>query len=100
MTAEPDPRCPRHMEEPSPFPCGACGDAREHRAEWQRQQGYEQRQARQREANERSRLRRMEIDRCAICDHDGYVGAVLCIHDPEAPERAARGAAKCRAVLA
>jgi len=46
MSAEPDPRCPRHMEEPSPFPCGACGDAREHRAEWQRQQGYEQRQAR------------------------------------------------------
>ena len=100
MTAEPDPRCQRHMEEPSPHPCGACGDAREHRAEWLREQDLAARQARQREANERARLRRMEIDRCNICDHDGYVGAVLCIHDPEAAERAARGAAKCREALA
>ena len=99
MNTPPPARCERHRDEPSSAPCGSCGDAREHRAEWQRQQGYEQRQARQREANERARLRRMDIERCGLCDRTGYVWGQICNHDPDAPERAAKGAAACREAL-
>lgn len=28
---------------------------------------------------------------CNMCDQDGYIGRVLCHHDPDAPARAQRG---------
>jgi hypothetical protein len=44
--------------------------------------------------------RRQQIQACDMCDQDGYRGGVLCTHDPDQVERAARGSAAVRAELA
>jgi hypothetical protein len=35
-----------------------------------------------------------------MCDDRGYVGTIVCDHDPTTPERNARGVALARAALA
>ncbi|GMA24748.1 hypothetical protein GCM10025864_25070 [Luteimicrobium album] len=69
----------------------------------QREQARAAAAAERREREEQARLRCQEIDRCPLCDADGYVvestGVRVCFHDPEAAERANRGADQCRRVL-
>lgn len=33
-TSEPPPRCPKHLDNPDPPPCGPCADARRRRQQW------------------------------------------------------------------
>ena len=96
---EPSPRCPAHAEEPHPWPCGPCSDARALHDDWTLQHRLwtaEQAQA-EREAFEAAQ--RAGIDACALCDDDGYHGGLPCHHDPDAPTRAERGLAACRDAL-
>lgn len=104
-TPEPDPRCPRHMDEPTPYPCGPCADARLEHAEWQRVRRIEDAHAAHAAATERAAERIRAINACAMCNEYGYIirgdetTNVRCNHDPEAAERTARGMAKVRAAL-
>lgn len=43
--------------------------------------------------------RALAIASCPLCDDAGYAGAQLCDHDPQAPERAARGRSLVEAAL-
>jgi hypothetical protein len=91
--------CPKHPNG-TESPCRACGDARQMRASWEAKQARQSAEARSREARERAEVRASEIARCDLCSENGYVGTVLCDHDPETPERARRGIALVRAALA
>lgn len=98
MTA-PAPRCHRHLDEPTLHPCGACKEAREVFEEWTRDQELARQEAdRQARRQEAARIR-AAIDACDLCDDQGWVAGFLCRHDPDAPERARRGAQACRDAL-
>lgn len=95
----PQPRCTRHLDEPTLHPCGACKEAREVFEEWTRDQELA-RWAAEREARRNGARRiRAAIDACALCDDQGWVGGYLCHHDPDAAERARRGIQACREAL-
>lgn len=58
----PDPRCPQHLEDPDPPPCGACGDARRARTRWDIAEAERQRNA------PRCRTHRGQpAHNCALC---------------------------------
>lgn len=59
------PRCPRHIDDPDPPPCGACADAR--RANDTAKQTQDSHHASQRAAN------RAAIDDCSLCDDRGLI---------------------------
>lgn len=59
------PRCPRHIDDPDPPPCGACADAR--RANDTAKQIQDSERASQRAAN------RAAIDDCSLCDDRGLI---------------------------
>lgn len=97
--SEPPSRCQRHEAEPAPGPCGTCGDARAHRAEWERQAAAVAQKHAQTEAKRLAELKRLDIERCAMCGPDGYVGTHLCRHDPEGPARTRAGIDRARQAL-
>lgn len=99
LTDDP-PRCPKHEGVETPPDCGGCAEVRKRRdreAADLRRQVAEQRAA---DVQAAAELRRGEIARCGLCDADGYAGGRVCDHDPDSAERARRGAAGVRAVLA
>lgn len=98
--ARPIDRCPNHAGEPGdPGPCRACGDARRAAQEWDLAKASALALERSAAARQRAEDRARAIVNCALCDPDGYVGRVLCDHDPTTPERAARGLAAARAAI-
>lgn len=99
LDVEPDRRCPRHVNEPPLFGCGACIEHEQYHREWERAKARTDAGQRSRNAREAARLRRAEIDRCRMCDHDGYDGLRVCDHDPRRGQANAAGIAKCREAL-
>jgi hypothetical protein len=51
-------------------------------------------------AHERAETRRLAIAACQLCDDQGYVGTVVCPHDPGQADRARQRAAEARNHLA
>jgi hypothetical protein len=99
VTATPQPRCTRHLDEPTLHPCGACKEARHEFEEWTRDQELA-RQETERQARRLEVARiRAAIDACGLCDDQGWAGGFLCRHDPDAAERARRGIQACREAL-
>jgi hypothetical protein len=104
---EPPPKCPKHIDDPDPPPCGPCGTARRRHEAWQAEQIALDRDRRMVEAIDRSEQARADaqatraaIDACRLCNQRGYLpGGHLCTHDPIADQRAHRGAAAVRAAL-
>jgi hypothetical protein len=101
---EPPSRCPKHLDDPDPPPCGACGMARRAHATWAATAPAERARAdqaaRHQRAVERAETTRLAIAACRDCDHAGYLpSGAVCPHDPNAADRAARGAAAARAAL-
>ena len=105
---EPPQRCPKHIEDPDPPPCGACADARRTAeaartaalADAERQRRADA-AARSQRARERAEADRAQIGACRLCDDRGRLaGGHVCLHDPQASGRAKRGAAVVRAALA
>ena len=97
--SEPPVRCERHIEDDPGHPCGPCGDARRANEEWHRVHILAAQEADRHRVREHARLRALDIERCDLCDRTGYVRGYICNHDPDAPERAAKGAAACREAL-
>lgn len=98
LDVEPDRRCPRHVNEPPPYPCGACADRREHHAEWARQKNLADAKRRSDDTRQREQDRTREIANCRLCDQHGYRNGWLCDHGRYA-DAATRGAAMCRAAM-
>jgi hypothetical protein len=96
---EPPLRCPQHADDPAPHPCGACADAREFHAEWDRTRRLEAAQNASTAARAKAELRRLDIAQCHLCDAAGYYNGRPCTHDPLANVRAERGIAACREAL-
>ncbi|WP_280410716.1 hypothetical protein [Nocardia asiatica] len=104
--AEPKRTCERHPGG-TDAPCRACADARQAHTRWQtdRERATDGRR-RTAAAIESSAARQAAEDRaraitaCGMCDADGYRDGRVCDHDPGAVERAQRGSAAVRAVLA
>lgn len=73
----PSPKCIRHKNEPHPPACGACGDARRARAEWDQANG--------RAAIDQAKAKRVAINDCSHCDEAGWVigsePVVRCSHE-------------------
>lgn len=97
-TLPPPPHCPRHPDG-TDQPCRPCGTARQRRVDWDAEQNRLAALTRSTEARERAELRAAEITACALCDTDGYASGVLCDHDPDRAERAARHLAAIRSQL-
>lgn len=96
---EPSPRCPTHIDDPSPPPCGACAEARRAFNRWLANRSAADVAARQRAAHDRADAARAAIAACPLCDDRGYRGTAVCDHDPATPARTRRGAAAARAAL-
>lgn len=95
----PSSRCPKHINDPEPPPCGACGDARRAAEAYDRQRTAAAADARSAEARQRAADRARAVAACGLCDVDGYRNGQVCDHDPDAPARAARGRARVLAAL-
>jgi sRNA-binding protein len=104
---EPPSRCPKHLDDHDPPPCGPCGSARRAHEAWQADQVAEvarrvraEAERRSEQARAQAEATRLAIERCDLCDERGYLDAGhLCTHDPVADQRAHRGAAAARAAL-
>lgn len=97
--SEPPQKCPEHINDPDPPPCGGCADARRAHAAWEHQLAAEASQQQAERARQAAAANRAAIDACPTCDHRGYVDGLLCHHDPDAADRARSGAAAARAAL-
>lgn len=96
----PPDRCAQHADtDGDPGPCRACGDARRAVEAWTAETARFDAQARSTEARQRAEDRARAIANCGLCNDHGYIGRQLCDHDPDGPERAARGRAAVQAVL-
>jgi hypothetical protein len=90
------PRCPKHRDVSNPPPCGGCRDAR---LAFEAAVKAESERAAAADAEARHAevlAKRAEIEACDLCDDVGYADGRVCIHDPEAGERAKRGIALAR----
>ena len=76
----PSSKCPRHINEPNPPACRACGEARQARGDWEARKARESSRARSAEAHARAQERRRAIEACSLCDGEGYIGSDLCAH--------------------
>ncbi|WP_418346127.1 hypothetical protein [Rhodococcus pyridinivorans] len=76
----PSSKCPRHINEPNPPACRACGEARQARSDWEARKARESSRARSEAARVAAQDRRAAIDACSLCDGDGYIGTDLCTH--------------------
>jgi hypothetical protein len=97
---EPPIRCVQHLEDASPGPCRACGDAREYHKEWDRDRRATVAEEASTKARKRAELRRLDVEQCHMCDDAGYYKGLPCSHDPLAASRATAGLAAVRAALA
>lgn len=95
----PEPRCPQHLDNPTTAACRPCGDARRARQAWDAEQDRARKLAISEAARESAITRSLAIADCGMCDDEGYLGTILCDHDPETPERAQRGIEECRRAL-
>ncbi|QIN93655.1 hypothetical protein SEA_DUMPSTERDUDE_67 [Gordonia phage DumpsterDude] len=95
----PPPRCPKHIGDAKPPPCGACGDARRARDAWDAEQARARVEAERSERHALAELAREAIAACTLCDDSGYRGSRVCNHDPDTEARAARGLALVRQQL-
>lgn len=90
-------RCRAHVDTDTPPSCGPCGDARRAREAWDREHAQRHaEQAKQQRAADRAAaaaVRAAAVSACGLCDADGYVGTVVCDHDPGAMRRPGHGAA-------
>jgi hypothetical protein len=93
--------CPQHPDGTTE-PCTACGIYR--RARDAHDEDVKRRQAEQRAAEREAEAdaKRRAIEACPLgcAATDGYLGTTVCDHDPGTVERARRGSAAVRAVLA
>ena len=99
---EPPPRCPQHIDDENPPPCGACADARRTHERWEADQAQALRRAEQArrsaDARRRAQANADAIAACRMCDQRGYLPTGRqCSHDPG--RVSGRGAAVARAVL-
>lgn len=92
-------RCSQHATDEHPPACRACGDARHTAEAWDTQQARLAAETRSADARRRAEDRARAIAGCSMCDDNGYLGRLLCDHDPAAPDRAARGRAVVQAAL-
>lgn len=95
----PPPKCPRHLNDPNPPPCGPCGDARKARQAWDRDRAAADARARQQQAQDHAATLRAAIDACRRCDRTGLIHGKPCPHDDHVAERIQRGLAAAQAVL-
>lgn len=95
----PPPRCPKHINDPNPPNCHACGQARTARADWDSEQRRRNAELRSTEAHLEAQRRAEEILDCDLCDEFGYRGRSVCTHNPDQAATNARGAARVRAAL-
>lgn len=95
----PSKNCPKHPQG-SLAPCGGCASAREAHQAWQTERTRAERQAASDTAQARAGHRAAAVAACNLCDTDGYAGTTVCDHDPDATDRAKRGSAAARSVLA
>ena len=87
--SEPPPsKCDRHIDDPHPPACRACGVARRARDEWDAEARRSAAEARSEEVRAAAQDRARAIAECGLCDADGYVGTAVCGH-VAAPERRA-----------
>jgi hypothetical protein len=102
--ARPDQRpasqCPEHLGTDDDRPCRPCATARLAAEAWDRNQIRANAEARSSEARQRATDRARAVAACGLCDPGGYRNGQVCDHDPDATERAKRGSAAVRAVLA
>jgi hypothetical protein len=100
---EPPTRCPKHLDDPDPPNCRACGAARVENDRWRADHDRAARHAdlatRRQRAADQAQANRTAIDRCQLCDETGYANGVVCPHDPYAAARSRNGAAAARAAL-
>lgn len=55
----PSPRCPQHVDNPNPPPCGRCKDARQAREKWDR------------DVKEAAKNAGLAVRKCRLCDAEG-----------------------------
>ncbi|TCN51821.1 hypothetical protein EV641_109212 [Rhodococcus sp. SMB37] len=79
---EPSSKCSKHINDPDPPNCRACGEARIARKAWDSRQAASAAQARSEEAHRRAEDRRRAIAECSLCDEDGYLDRAPCTHVP------------------
>ncbi len=99
---EPPSRCPQHVDDPDPPPCGRCADARRRREAWEADQQQAllraDQQRRSAAAKQRAQAAADAIAACRLCDSRGYLqSGRQCAHDPQ--RVTGRGSAQARAVL-
>lgn len=105
----PNPTCPRHPTG-TDEPCSACRRARQARAQWDTKRADAEKarlnleaETTSRRAREAAELRAAEIERCDLCDDDGYllgddvVG--ICTHNPTQADTNRRGIEAVRAAM-
>lgn len=97
--APPD-RCLEHLEDPNPGPCGPCAGARKARERFDRERAAAIAAETQTAAHERAEANQLAIAACTLCDESGYVGTVVCPHDPGQADRTRKRAAETRNRLA
>jgi hypothetical protein len=97
---EPPTRCPKHRDDDNPPPCGGCAEARRTREAWQAERTAVAKRAHTTALERQAQARAIAVAGCDLCDDNGYVGRVLCDHDPDAADRAARGRAAVAAARA
>jgi hypothetical protein len=102
LSDEPPRRCPKHIDHDDPPPCGACAETRRANDTW----NLAKRQAEQDRANaaaadriQASRALAQTIAACDLCDEDGYIGTVICSHNPAQADTNARGMAAVQAAI-
>lgn len=97
---DPPPKtCPDHPDGTTAA-CTSCRIFRRAREAHDADVKQQQTEARTAEVQAAAELRRTAIIDCGMCDDDGYMGTTQCNHDPDTVDRARRGAAQVRAVLA
>lgn len=94
---DPPTTCSLHVNVENPGPCGGCKTAREHHAKWTAKRNGEKAST---AAKATAADRRAEINRCHLCDQDGYVGTKVCQHNPTALAAANAGIAALRGAIA
>lgn len=83
----PSSKCSRHVNDPNPPACRACGEARQARAAWDSRQSLAVARARSEKARSAAQERARAIAECSLCDDDGYVDTSVCGHAPAPSSR-------------
>ena len=71
--------------------CRPCGDARRAKEAWEAERVQAAKAARSSEVHEFAHATALAIADCGLCDEHGYLGTMVCDHDPGTTERAGRG---------